>query len=172
MAAKLVIKDNTDALLKGIRALTVNEVLVGVPNSNADRQPELGETQAPNNATIAAVQELGSPLKNIPARPFLVPGVKAAGPAIIEQMRKAGVAAMNVENPSAVVGAIDQAQHATGLIAQNAVRAKITDGPFEALSEKTLAARRRRGRTGESPLIDSGQLRASISYVVRPKGSS
>ena len=171
MPSKIVTKDNIDALMKGIRALTMNEVLVGIPNSNAERQPEPGETQSPNNATIAAVQELGSPAKNIPARPFLVPGIEAARSDITDQMRKAGLAALNVANPSSAAGMIDQAQHATGIIAQNAVREKITEGPFEPLSEKTLAARKRRGRTGDKPLIDTGQLRGAVTYVVRPKGS-
>jgi hypothetical protein len=70
---------------------------------------------------------------------------------------------------------------------QNAVRTKITDGPFAPLADSTLRARARRGRKGAvaelksraqgnapnnanaKPLIDTGQLRKSITYVVRKK---
>src|SRR5260363_213287 len=65
--------------------------------------------------------------------------------------------------------------------------AKMTEGPFKPRAESTLQARARRGRIGAAielerrrrghtpenanakPLIDTGQLRKSITYVVRKK---
>ena len=64
----------------------------------------------------------------------------------------------------------DKALHSAGLIAQNAVRNKITEGPFVPLAPMTLAKRKARGRTGEKPLIDSGAYRNAQTYVIRPKG--
>jgi hypothetical protein len=50
------------------------------------------------------------------------------------------------------------------------VRAFITAGQgFAPLAAATLAARRRKGRTGTKPLIDTGQLRRAITYVLRRK---
>jgi hypothetical protein len=65
---------------------------------------------------------------------------------------------------------VDIAQNKAGLIAESSVRKKINEGPFEPLAPKTLQERKRRGRTGEKPLIDTGQLRNSVTYVIRPKG--
>jgi hypothetical protein len=39
-------------------------------------------------------------------------------------------------------------------------------GNFEPLSERTLEARRARGRSGTKPLIDSAQLIQHVSFVV------
>jgi hypothetical protein len=38
------------------------------------------------------------------------------------------------------------------------------------LAERTLAARKARGRTGEKPLIDTGQLRNAVTFVVQARG--
>ena len=59
------------------------------------------------------------------------------------------------------------ALHAAGLIAQASVRNEITSGAFTPLSARTLAERQARGRTGTKPLVDTGQYRNSITYVVR-----
>ena len=42
----------------------------------------------------------------------------------------------------------------------------------DALAPVTLAQRRRRGRTGEKPLIDTAQMQRSVTHVVRPKGET
>lgn len=162
--------DNTEVFKKALKRLVSQEVLVGVPNTNADRQPDPNAKSTPNNATIAYVQEFGSPAKNIPARPFLLPGIRSAEEPIAAQMKKAGEAALKIDNAAATTGAVDQALHQVGLVAQNAVRAKITDGPFASLSPQTIARRKSRGRDGDKPLIDTGQLRASLTYVIRQKG--
>jgi len=47
------------------------------------------------------------------------------------------------------------------------VKAKISSGPFKKLADATLAARRRRGRTGTKPLQDTDQLLNSVTYVMR-----
>ena len=144
-----------------IRSLGKDRVLVGVPAENALRKPEPGEKSEPNNALLGYVHEFGSPAKNIPARPFLIPGVRDAQAEIADQLEGAARATLAGRQAESNV-----VLNRVGLIAQNAVRAKITDGPFTPLKPGTLAARRRKGRTGTSPLIDSGQLRASITYVV------
>ena len=67
-------------------------------------------------------------------------------------------------NPSAVLTAKNKA----GLIAQNSVKATITAGEgFAPLAESTLAARKRRGVSRTKPLIDTGSLLNSITYVIR-----
>jgi len=155
-----VLTDNTAALKRAIAELTGTQVMVGIPATTAGRSKG-----AIDNATLGYIHENGSPAANIPARPFLRPGVRNAQAKITQQLRKAGVAAL-AGNSSGMVRAMTSA----GLVAQSSVRAKITDGPFQALSASTLRARRRRGRTGTRPLIDTGQLRRAITFVLRKKG--
>lgn len=160
--------DRTDDLMRALKALTKNEVLVGVPAENAMREPEPGETEAANNAVIGYVQEFGSPEKNIPARPFLVPGVASKQDEYVKRLKKAAQDAL-----SGNLEAVSKAQHNIGLIAQRAVQKKMDDGPFAPLSPKTIYARKHRKeapRDSETPLIDKGLLRRAIAYVIRERG--
>lgn len=159
-----VTKDKTGEIEKAIKALVKRKVLIGIPDSAAERKPEPGGSSAPSNSTIGYVMEFGEPSLNIPARPFLVPGVVAAKEKIVARMRKTGEAVLSGD-----LDALDPGLMAAGLIGQSAVKAKITQGPFEPLAERTLAARRARGRTGEKPLVDTGQLRQAVTYVIREK---
>jgi hypothetical protein len=155
-------KSNTAQFRKALAGLLKREVLVGIPAANAARDPESGETTAASNALIGYVMEYGSPAKNIPPRPFLHPGIADARAGIETHMKKAGQLALRGKPDE-----IEQELEKVGLIAQASVQKKITEGPFEPLKPATLAARRRRGRTGDRPLIDTGALRRSISYVIR-----
>ena len=180
--------DKSGDLQKAIKGMLRREVAIGIPDSGAERQPEDGEKGTPpSNALIGYVMEFGDDEKRIPPRPFLIPGVEDAKDQIVKQLAKAGGVALSGSSE-----AVDRGLGAAGLVGQNAVRAKITDGPFTPLSQATIEARARRGRKGAKqylklqgqgvpedvlqdaalvkPLIDSGQLRASITYVVRNKG--
>lgn len=158
--------DTSEALKKAVRQLLKNQVLVGIPDGAAERQAEPGVESQPSNALLGYVHEFGSDEHNIPPRPFLVPGVEGAKDQIVARMRQAGEAALNGTD------AVGRGLNAVGLVAQNAVQEKITEGPFAPLAERTLEARRAKGRTGERPLIDTGQLRRSITYVVLDKSSA
>jgi hypothetical protein len=153
---------HTAQFRKALDGLLKREVLVGIPASNAARDPEPGESPAATNALIGYVHEYGSPAKNIPARPFLHPGIADARADIEVHMKKAGQMAL-----AGKMDEISQELEKVGLIAQVSVQRKITEGPFEPLAPATLAARRARGRTGTNPLLDTGQLRRAISYIVR-----
>jgi hypothetical protein len=156
-----IVKDRVGAVLKGVRDLTSKEVLVGIPSTTA------GRTDTPiNNAEIGYLMETGSPAQNIPERPFLVPGVESASKQFVPHLKAAGLSALEGKSEM-----IQRDFDRAGMVAANSVKAKITEGPFTPLSPKTLAKRRAKGRTGERPLIDTGQLRRSVTHVVRKKGS-
>src|SRR5260363_92239 len=170
--------DRLDAVLKAMHLLVHKEVLVGIPADAPERQEE----DEPGNAALGYLHETGSPARNIPARPFLVPGVRSAQKRINRYFEQSASAALDGHMEQ-----VDKALHRAGLAAQNAVRAKMTEGPFKPLAESTLQARARHGRIGAAielerrrrdptpenanakPLIDTGQLRKSITYVVRKK---
>ncbi|MBJ9593227.1 hypothetical protein [Burkholderia seminalis] len=154
--------DRLDEVLKSIAGLVKQEVLVGVPDSTAGRKND-GEPLS--NAEIGYIQETGSPANNIPARPHLVPGVQDARPKFEPQLQKGVEAALD--------GDLEQVQrrlNVAGIAAQNSVRAKVNSNIAPELAESTLEARRRRGVTRENTLVDTGQYRNSITYVIRKKG--
>ncbi|MBR8471940.1 MULTISPECIES: hypothetical protein [Burkholderia] len=154
--------DRLDEVLKSIAGLVKQEVLVGVPDSTAGRKDD-GEPLS--NAEIGYIQETGSPANNIPARPHLVPGVQDARPKFEPQLQKGVEAALD--------GDLEQVQrrlNMAGIAAQNSVRAKVNSNIAPELAESTLEARRRRGVTRENTLVDTGQYRNSITYVIRKKG--
>lgn len=145
---------------KALAALTQSVVYVGIPADNTNRTDD-----APiGNAAIGYIQETGSPINNIPARPFLVPGIKSVADRLASIFRKAG--------QNALAGDLDAVQkglNAAGIVAQSAVKARITAGIPPALAKSTLAARASRGVNRTKPLIDTGQLLNSITYVIRKK---
>jgi hypothetical protein len=155
--------DNLASVVQAIHRLTGEEILVGIPQANTARRND--DDTSITNAEIGYIQETGSPAMNIPARPFLVPGVQAVEQGITKQLEKAAHAALDGSRLD-----VEKSFHAAGMVAQNGVRHQINDGDFKPLAEVTLAARRARGRTGTKPLIDTGQLRNSVTYVIRDKG--
>ena len=147
--------DGLPDLLRRMAAVAQRDVLVGVP---AGEQRDDG----PTNAEIGYQNEFGSPANNIPARPHLMPGVAAVQNKAMARLTQAASAAATGRMSDA-----ERHLHAAGLIAQNSVRRTLTTAAYRPLSERTLAERRARGRTGTKPLIDTGQYRNSITYVVR-----
>jgi len=151
-----------------MRALEKIELLVGIPS---DDETHLGDDPGPNartdgpatNALIGYVQNYGSPARNIPARPFMEPGIANGMPKAEPYLKAAATAATGGD-----LGRAERNIMAAGLVLQGAVRLEITEGDFAPLAPATIAARRRAGQQGElRPLIVSGQLRRSVSFVIR-----
>lgn len=161
MSGLRIKRDHVGKVIKSLHALLAKDVLVGVPAMRAERK-EKGKPV--NNAEIGYWMEFGAPGANIPARPHLFPGIEDSKPEVLPRFRKAAEAGL-VGN----VAEVDRQLNAAGLIAVNYVRAKVNSNIAPALSERSLAARRRRGVTRENTLVDTGQYRNSITYVTRKK---
>ncbi len=157
-----MIKNGLPALLDRLNGLTRKDVLVGVPQENDARKGT--DEMVMNNATLAFIHDRGSPAANIPARPFMQPGITRVKNRLINEMHDAAATVLQGGEDTV---AFDNA----GLIAQRSIRAVINDGPPPPLEDSTIAARKRRGRLSEKPLVDTGQLRNSITYVVRDKNN-
>ncbi|MGE4191792.1 MAG: hypothetical protein AB7E51_00235 [Pseudodesulfovibrio sp.] len=167
-----VLHDGMPALGKALRALTMQSVLVGIPAGPP--RDESGVT----NAQIGYIHENGSPKRNIPARPFLEPGIRKAHDAVVRQLRDAAQAALN-GNAAGVNSSLERA----GIVAENTVRAMFADNDWEPLAESTLNRRpvlarddegkpikygkSRQERGATNPLVDSSQLRKAVTHVVR-----
>lgn len=161
-AAKLLV-DRLPKLQKSLAVLTKRDVLVGVPGETNSRE-EPGEGM--NNASLAYIHENGAPAANIPARPFMQPGVDDAKKKIVHHFELAAKRAMTGDDAF-----VERGLHAAGMVTQSAMRKRINEGPPPALAKSTLAARKARGRQSTKPLVDTGQLRNSINYVIRKKDS-
>lgn len=158
-----VLRDGVPKLRGDLARLTHDRVLVGVPAEEALRRPEPGEKSGPiNNAALAWIHDHGAPGANIPARPFMGPGIANVQPAVTAEFRRCASSLLSGAPVDVTV-----TLRRVGLIAQDAIKLKINIGPFIPLAPATLAARRRRGRTGTTPLIDSAQMRNSITFVIR-----
>lgn len=155
--------DGLGKLTKALKELGKRKVLVGVPAEKAQRKPEPGEPAlGPNNAMLAYVHNYGSPAQNIPARPFMEPGIKAAKPQIVKRFKDAATAGVEGKLDTA-----DKNLDAAGIEASASIKNEIGSNIPPPLAPATLAARRRRGRTGTLTLQDTGQMRNSITYVVK-----
>ena len=150
------------ALLEAMmKAMDTASVLVGIPSAS---EKNVRDDTPETNAEIGFVNEFGEPSMNIPPRPFLVPGVMNSMDKNTRVMMRGAQQAMSLSgNPESQ---IQQTLDTVGLIAQQAVQAQIIDGEYTPLAPYTLAQRRSRGFVGEKPLIETGSLKNSITYVV------
>lgn len=180
-----VTKDNVSKIFKSMAELTGKAVYVGIPEAEATRndEPEM------NNARLGFIHEFGSPLANIPARPFLIPGVENVEKEAGAELGKAASAALTGDSKAA-----DQYLNRAGIVATNEVKRVINSNIPPPLKPRTIRdrwkSRGTKGRrdneklylemvaNGEEPafaqnaagiiaLINTGQLRNSITYVVK-----
>lgn len=153
-----------------MRALIKKNVYVGIPADSKKRDSiETKKGDKPSrvtNAQLGYINEYGSPANNIPARPFLVPGVKESAPQVVNILKAAVITTQNsAEN-------VDITLNKAGQKARDTVKRRIQQStdmePLSEVTKKIRATRKRNRRTGVmKPLIDTGQMLNSITYVVR-----
>lgn len=160
--AIVVTLDRTKKIAQAITALASQRVYAGVPAEDATRDPEDGDEKPMNNAAIMYLNENGAPEANIPARPVVHPAIESIKTQVMAELKLGGRLALEGNT-----SAIERMYTRIGFLAQNAMRKQITEGEFSPLSPRTIAARKYRGRTGTKPLIDTGQLRRALTYVIR-----
>lgn len=156
-------------IARAIAAMSRDTVLVGIP---ADSPPRRNPAD-PSNAVIGYVMENGAPDLNIPARPFLGPGIQDAKAGVIQALNRGAKQALKdvaaLQTTASNGGAIRQALEEVGQIAEDAVKARIDHGGFVPLAPSTIKARRARGNTSVAPLLDSEQMYDAITHRVQPK---
>lgn len=151
-----VIKDKTAEVAAAIRTLAKTRVMAGVPANKGTRSDPI------NNAALMYIHENGAPEANIPARPVIAPAIASITGTVEKNMERAGKLALRGDIPG-----MTKVYHSTGIVAQNALRKQITSGTFAPLAESTLAKRRAKGHSSVKPLIETGQLRRALTYVIR-----
>jgi hypothetical protein len=182
-AARLLV-DKLPKLKTSFAKLSSKDVLVGVPREDATRNDDSHNREEMNNATLAYIHDNGSPAQNIPARPFMKPGVENAKDGIVSNFKNAAKKAMEADDE-----AIERSLNKAGLLTASSMKSVINAGIAPALKYSTLLGRIRNrtsvkgakaeiaarnagevaGLTNAKPLIATGQMRNSITYVLRNK---
>lgn len=175
--------DRLRELKAQINELASKDVLVGFPEDTSKREDD---PTAITNAVLAYVHDNGAPEQNIPARPFMYPGMNAAADAIGNVLVKA---ARNLLKPGRRDDETDRYLTQAGIVAVTSIKKTITAGIPPPLADATLRDRLRRhkGRQGEKleltsralgnapsteyakPLIDTGQLYRAVTFVIRAR---
>lgn len=150
--------NNISQMMAALEALGAQEVLVGIPEDKTARKDGDGAT----NAEILYVNDKGDEDRNIPARPVMLPGVEDRADKIAAHLGNAAKRALDGD-AQRMIGEFN----AAGMEGVSGIRNRMTNGEFRPLSRRTLAARRARGRTGEKPWLDTGQVRNALTHVLR-----
>lgn len=168
-------------LIAAVEAMGSTVVTVGVQGSSAMKPAKVRKARGgrgrkkSKHATrfanskirmvdLAAIHEFGAPIANIPERSFIRSTFADHG----KIKRITRMALRDVIKGRTPLQAATRA----GMRLEAAVKKTLTDLRTPALAPSTI--RRRYEMTGDSdpnPLVDTGQLRSSISYQVRVKGS-
>ncbi|HEY3987946.1 MAG TPA: hypothetical protein VGM02_01525 [Acidobacteriaceae bacterium] len=132
------------------------EVLVGIPQDKS-----LRTTGEVTNAQLLFIHTNGSPLRNITARPVIQPAIKAPDNAkrISAELKQAAQSILEGD-PDAAHQHLEKA----GTLGANASKRWFTDprNGWRGNAESTIEA-----KGSDKPLIDTGELRRDLTYVVK-----
>ena len=154
-----VTRDRVPEVMDAIEELTRRWVLIGVSKKTNARED--GPT---GNAEIGMVNEFGSPAQNIPPRPHLVPGVRAALPDAGKILRAAARKALRGD-----MSEIEKGFRESGALCVSRVRGEIIGGLDKPLSPSTIEQRKEQGRGGTLPLLDTKQYINAMTFDVVDK---
>jgi hypothetical protein len=168
-------------MYNNLLSISNKEILVGIPEENVERVEE-GES-SPNNASLLYLHTNGSPLKNIPPRPVLEPAIAAPENAkrieedlkqvtdlLLDRRPQDAEKMMQITGQDAVNMAKDWFHDPRNNWAPNApmtIMMKINKLRGKARKKALLA--HKLGEQTSVPLIDTGQMRDAITFVVRDK---
>lgn len=153
-----VTDDRTQEIMDIMKSFKNDKVLVGIPESDTERKE--GEV---TNAMLLAINELGSPVNNIPPRPAMQIGLALVEGEITDEMRKAALAGFQ-----GGIANVEKYYNRMGIIASQSIKNVINQQIFIQMpAESTLRKRKSQGFKGTKALIVTGQMRNAITYVVK-----
>ena len=152
----MIIRNEHNGGLKGFlerfRDIGKPKVYIGVPASKNG----IHKDSKINMATLLAIHVLGAPSRGIPQRDPLRP------PLIANAQRYTDLMAQGIKNALANGTDPNVVYEKIGIVAVNDVNDYFVNGSFKPLNQKTI------DRKGSSkPLLDTGELRSSITYEIR-----
>ena len=132
------------------------DVLVGIPQEN-NATREDGVT----NVQLMYIHTYGSPARRIPARPTIEPAITdPANRAVLQNLLKVSMVSAFAGNLNGALTGKNRA----GMMAVNMIKTRFGSA---ALAPNAPSTVRRKGSS--APLIDTGVLRNSITFVIRKK---
>lgn len=177
MQTTITTKDNSKQFVELLNQVKDLEVYVGIPEEKSSRKGE-----EITNAELCYIHTNGSPLNHIPARPIIEPAIETieTKEAISKQLEDAVKATL--ENKRDIAR---QHLKKAGMIGKNAARAWFTDPrnnwpPNSIATAKAKLSKNPKllqklidsgaditAKEISRPLIDTGELRKSIIYVIK-----
>lgn len=156
------VADNTKKLFNGVKFMKNNYVLIGVPQKETKREGE-----PVTNAELLFIHTNGSPINNIPARPVIEPALKNSADKISNTLKKSANFSISGDRGNAL-----KELERAGLKGQNVSRDWFTNplNNWPPNSPAVTARKIAKGSTNPKPLIDTGELIKSITYVVVREG--
>jgi hypothetical protein len=154
-------KDIYKQVKKNLLDFSKLDLLVGVPQEKTERDKDVqGETtnEPITNAELMFIHTNGSPVKNIPKRPTIEPTIEENKDKISEKFKTAVNKILNNRGDG------KEDLEKLGIWVVNKIKARFGSEELEPNTEGTI---KRKG--SDRPLIDTGQLRDSITYVTRRK---
>ena len=112
-----------------------------------------------NNAQLLYIHSKGSPARNIPARPVIEPAISAPDNKKAIAYELANAARASLEGKP-----VTRHLQRAGIAGMNASKAWFTDSRNNWAPHKPSTIK---AKGSDKPLIDTGALRASITYVVK-----
>lgn len=147
-------KNNWAKILKNLYKFSRKDLLVGVPQAKTERDENEGIT----NAELMFIHTKGSPIKNIPPRPTIEPTIEEEKERISKDFATAlkGVLSGNTDGKKEL--------EKIGIYTVNKIKAKFGSEDLAPNAPSTIKA-----KGSDKPLIDTGQLRNAVTYVIRNK---
>lgn len=143
-------------LAAALKKLQNAAVYIGIPAENSLRTD--GDI---SNSQLLYIQSKGSPLQNIPARPVIEPAIESPDnkARISAEMKQAAQAALQEDLES-----MHQHLESAGQLGENAAKAFFTS-PLNHWAPDAPSTIEEKG--SDKPLIATGELRRSITHVVK-----
>lgn len=192
---KVTVTDGSVKAKQAIMGLARLQVYVGIPETASGRKQKgstvtnaelafihthgartvdfrrrMGATAINQGMAYPAVHQMylhsyGVAIFGIPPRPIIEPAIEARGniEPITEELKKAAAAQLAGNRAGAMAGL-----RRAGMMGQNAVRGWFTD-PRNGWAPNKPSTIKRKG--SDRPLIDTGELRKSVTYVVAGEDS-
>jgi len=159
-------------ILAAVNALSEIHLYVGIPEKNAENG------KAMNNVQLAYLHSQGSPVNNMPARPFIEPAIEQEK--VLEKITDCFGQAFE----AALTGDLGLAKNCiekAGIYGSNAVKEYMGSGALAPNAPITVSGGWMRnkvsgkpfkvtGKGSTAPLIDTGSLRSAVTYVIKEGG--
>lgn len=145
-------------LKEAAEKLSEDAVGIGYQRGKATHKAKRKGEKDVDMVDIAAWNEFGTST-GIPARPFLKNSIESYQDEIKKDMETCVQMVMNGADPVTALNGL-------GATHKGRVQRSITEGEYEPNKPSTI--RKKHGKA--TPLIDTGQMRQSVHYVVKKKG--